>query len=60
MFATRVGLVLSNDRKKALAKKNLVEGFLRRVHSQYYTIYQNMRENDQEFYYNYLRMLKER
>ena len=51
----------------ALTKKKQVKHFWRRaifqrrkLHSKYYALYQNLRENDREFHYRYLRMSKER
>ena len=62
-----VGVILSNNRRKLLTRKKQVKRFWRRaifqgrkLHSQYYTLYQNLRENDREFHYRYLRMSKER
>ena len=59
--------VLIDNRRRQLFKKKQVKRFWRRsifrdrkLHSQYYTLYKNLRENDREFHYRYLRMSKER
>ena len=61
-----IGVIISN-RQKQLVKKKQVKRFWRRgifrdrkLYSEYYTLYQTLRDNDREFHYRYLRMSKER
>ena len=61
-----IGVMISN-RRKQLFKKKQVKRFWRRgifrdrkLYSEYYTLYQTLRDNDREFHYRYLRMSKER
>ena len=58
--------MISSRRKQLIIKKQ-VKRFWRRgifkdreVHSEYYKLYQSLRDSDREFYYRYLRMSKER
>ena len=59
--------VLISNRRKSLFKKKQIKRFWRRgifrdrkLHSEYYTLYQNLRDEDREFHYRYVRMSKER
>ena len=59
--------VMITSRKKQLVKKKQVKRFWRRgifkdrkIHSEYYNLYQSLRESDRQFHYRYLRMSKER
>ena len=59
--------VLIDQRKKHIFKKKQIKRFWRKsifqdrkLHSEYYTLYLNLRNNDREFHYRYLRMSKER
>ena len=59
--------VLASNRSRQLIKKKQIKRFWRRgifrdrkLHSEYYTLYQNLRDNDREFHYRYVRMSKER
>ena len=55
------------NRKKMMVKKKQVKRFWRRgiftdrkLYSEYYTLYKELRENDREFHFRYIRMSKER
>ena len=61
-----IGVMIVNRRKR-LIKKKQIKRFWRRgifrdrkIHSEYYTLYQTLRESDTEFHYRYLRMSKQR
>ena len=54
--------VLASNRSRQLIKKKQIKRFWRRgifrdrkLHSEYYTLYQNLRDNDREFHYRYVR-----
>ena len=66
MFATVVSVMMLR-RKKQHVKKKQIKRFWRRgifrdrkLHSEYYHLYQTLRDTDREFHYRYLRMSKER
>ena len=66
IFYAAVGVMIANWRKQ-LYKRKQVKRFWRRgifrgrkLHSEYYTLYQSLRASDREFHYRYLRMSKER
>ena len=55
------------NRQKQLVKKKQVKRFWRRgmfkdrkLHSEYYNLYQSLRDSNRKFHYRYLRMSKER
>ena len=59
--------VMMSKRKTQLVKEKQIKRFWRRgifkdrkLHSEYYNIYQNLRESDREWHYRYVRMSKER
>ena len=59
--------VLIDQRRRRLYKKKQIKRFWRRsifrdrkLHSEYYTLYLDLRNEDREFHYRYLRMSKER
>ena len=59
--------VMGSNRQKQLFKKKQVKRFWRRgifrdrkLYSEYYTLYQQLRNSDRELHYRYLRMSKER
>ena len=61
-----IGVMIANRRKQLLKKKQ-IKRFWRRgifrdrkIHSEYYTLYQSLRDSDREFHYRYVRMSKER
>ena len=61
-----IGVMISR-RRKELYKKKQKRRFWRRgifrdrkLHSEYYTLYESLRESDRETHYRYLRMSKER
>ena len=61
-----IGVMIAN-RQKQLVKKKQVKRFWRRgifkdrrLHSEYYNLYQSLRDSDREFHYRYVRMSKER
>ena len=61
-----IGVMISN-RQKQLIKKKQVKRFWRRgifrdrkLYSEYYTLYQQLRNSDRELHYRYLRMSKDR
>ena len=61
-----IAVIISN-RRKSLFKKKQIKRFWtrgifrdRKLHSEYYTLYQNLRDEDREFHYRYVRMSKER
>ena len=66
VFLTAISVFI-DQRKKRTFKKKQIKRFWRRsifrdrkLHSEYYTLYLNLRNNDREFHYRYLRMSKER
>ena len=61
-----LGVMLVNRQRKFVKKKQ-VKRFWRRgifndrkLHSEYYNLYQSLRDSDREFHYRYVRMSKER
>ena len=66
VFLTAISVFI-DQRKKRTFKKKQIKRFWRRsifrdrkLHSEYYTLYLDLRNNDREFHYRYLRMSKER
>ena len=66
IFATAVSVMML-QRKKQLVKKKEIKRFWqrgifrdRKIHSEYFHLYQTLRDTDREFHYRYLRMSKER
>ena len=62
-----IGVMMSKRKKQLLVKEKQIKRFWRRgifknrkLHSEYYNIYQNLRESDREWHYRYVRMSKER
>ena len=60
-------VVMNIRRKKQIYKKKQLRRFWRRgifkereLHSEYFHLYQTMRDKDREFHYQYIRMSKER
>ena len=65
LYAAIAALVA--NRRKQKAKKKQIKRFWRReifknreIYSEYFTLYQELRNKDREFHYRYLRMSKER
>ena len=66
LLLAAIGVMIAS-RKKHITKKKQVKRFWRRgifkdrkLHSEYYTLYQVLRETDREFHFRYVRMSKER
>ena len=66
LFYAAIALMIAN-RKKQKVKKKQIRRFWRRgifkkreKYSEYFTLYQELRNTDREFHYRYLRMSKER
>ena len=61
-----IGVMIYNRRKQLIKKKQRKRYWRRgifrdrKLYSEYYTLYQSLRESDREFHYRYLRMSKER
>ena len=59
--------MMIDNRRRKLFKKKQVKRFWtrgifrdRKLYSEYYNLYLNLRDNDREFHYRYLRMSRER
>ena len=66
LLLAAIGVMVASRRKQTIKKKQ-IKRFWRRsifrdrkLHSEYYTLYQQLRETDREFHYRYVRMSKER
>ena len=66
ILISAIGVMMTN-RSKRLVKKKQVKRFWRRsifrdrkLHSEYFNIYQQLREDDREMHFKYIRMSKER
>ncbi len=66
LLLAEIGVMVASQRKQTIKKKQLKRFWRRsifrhrKLHSEYYTLYQQLRETDREFHYRYVRMSKER
>ena len=65
VLCTAISIFIENRRRRLFKRKQIkrfwTRGIFRnrKLHSEYYTLYLDLRENDREFHYRYLRMSKE-
>ena len=61
-----IAICIDRRRKKLFKKKQIKRFWTRRIfrdrrlHSEYFTLYKNLRDSDREFHFKYVRMSKER
>ena len=66
MLYAAIGYLISNRRRQMMKKKQRKRFWRRgifrdrKLYSEYYTLYQSLRDTDREFHYRYVRMSKER
>lgn len=66
VLCTVISMLIERRRRKIFKRKQMkrfwTRGIFRdrKLHSEYYNLYLDLRENDREFHYRYLRMSKER